>query len=143
VTAERSDAKFSLLNGGVGSVGFLQIGVSSYDEGSTAKLMAIGNVKPMQSDMEAGNASDRAPLGSQPPIFVRRHDANRSGVVHYDLDPPHFAGNADAHQDAPEGAPARRARPPSNASNGIMSLISTPASKRDSRSRPSWNPWDL
>jgi hypothetical protein len=105
VTAERSDAKFSLLNGGVGSVGFLQIGVSSYDEGSTAKLMAIGNVKPMQSDMEAGNASDRAPLGSQPPIFVRRHDANRSGVVHYDLDPPHFAGNADAHQDAPEGAP--------------------------------------
>ena len=77
MTAERSDAKFSLLNGGVGSVGFLQIGVSSYDEGSTAKLMAFGNVKPMQSDMEAGN----------------------------DLDPPHFAGNADAHQDAPEGAP--------------------------------------
>jgi hypothetical protein len=28
-----------------------------------------------------------------------------SGVVHYDLDPPHFAGNADAQQDAPEGAP--------------------------------------
>ena len=77
VTAERSDAKFSLLNGGVGNAGFLQIGVSSYDEGSTAKLMAIGNVKPMQSDMEAGNVLDRAPLGSQPPIFVCRRDANR------------------------------------------------------------------
>ena len=28
-----------------------------------------------------------------------------SGVVHYDLDLPYFAGNADAHQNAPEGAP--------------------------------------
>jgi hypothetical protein len=35
--------------------GFFTIGVSSYDEGSTAKLVAIGNVKPTQSDMEAGN----------------------------------------------------------------------------------------